>query len=542
MPDLQNTSRRNTIDPITLEVLRNALESVADEMGAVLKRTSFSPNIKERMDASCAVFDAAAQLVAQAEHVPVHLGSMLVAVKATIAKVGQVDEGDVVIVNDPFTGGSHLPDITLVAPVHVAQGESQVHFGYVATRAHHADVGGMEPGSMPGNSREVYQEGIVIPAVKLYRRGELQDEMLRFILANVRTPDERKGDLNAQLAALRVGAQRLQELARRHGTDTLVAGFDAILDYAERRMRRRLADFAPGTYRGEDFLDDDGTDEEPVRVALQVTVSPDKLTLDFTGSSPQRRGNINAVAPMTYSGSFFAVKILTDPEIPVNAGTFRPVELKIPEGSFLAAQPPAATCAGNTETTQRIADTVLKVFAQFAPDRIPAASQGTMNTIAVGGRDPRPVNGKSGRPYSYIETIGGGQGGRPMGPGDDGIQCNMTNTMNTPIEALEITYPLRVERYELREDSSGGGKHRGGNGLVRAIRAVGGETRVSLQCERRRFAPYGLQGGGDGKPGRNAVIRHDGTVEEVPGKASLTLREDEIVIVETPGGGGWGAA
>src|SRR5581483_5284562 len=320
-------------------------------------------------------------------------------------------------------------------------------------------------------------------AVKLYRKGELVDDVMRFILANVRTPDERKGDLNAQLAALRVGAQRLQELARRHGADTLVAGFDAILDYAERRMRRRLADFTPGTYRGEDFLDDDGTDEEPVRVALEVTVAPDKLTLDFAGSSPQRRGNINAVAPMTYSGTFFAVKILTDPEIPVNAGTFRPVELKIPEGSFLAAQPPAATCAGNTETTQRIADTVLKVFAQFAPDRIPAASQGTMNTIAVGGRDPRPTYGQIGRPYSYIETIGGGQGGRPMGPGDDGIQCNMTNTMNTPIEALEITYPLRVERYELREGSSGSGKHRGGNGLIRAIRAVGGETRVSLQCE-----------------------------------------------------------
>jgi N-methylhydantoinase B len=527
--------KRNTIDPITLEVLRNALESVADEMGAVLRRTAFSPNIKERMDASCAVFDAQAQLVAQAEHVPVHLGSMLRAVGATVAAAGPVEDGDVVIVNDPFTGGSHLPDITLVAPVHVGGR----HLGYVATRAHHADVGGMEPGSMPGNSREIYQEGLVIPAVKLYRRGALQDDVMRLILANVRTAGERRGDLNAQLAALRVGQRRLGELARRHGADTLVAGFDAILDYAERRMRRRLAEFPAGTYRGEDFLDDDGSSDEPVRVALAVTVAPDRLVLDFTGSSPQRPGNINAVAPMTYSGVFFAVKVLTDPEIPVNAGTFRPVELVLPEGSFLAAAPPAAVCAGNTETTQRIADTVLKVFAQFAPDRVPAASQGTMNLIGIGGRDPR-AGGLAGRPYTYIETIGGGQGGRPWGPGDDGIQCNMTNTMNTPIEALEITYPLRVERYELREGSAGAGKHRGGEGLVRAIRVLGHEARVSLQSERRRFAPYGLKGGSDGRTGRNYTVKRDGTIVEQKGKASLTLGPDEIVVVETPGGGGWG--
>jgi N-methylhydantoinase B len=529
---MNDIRRPNTIDPVTLEVLRNALESIADEMGAVLKRTSFSPNIKERMDASCAIFDAEAQLVAQAEHVPVHLGSMLRSVEATIAAVGRVEAGDVVIVNDPFTGGSHLPDITIVAPVYV---EAR-HIGYVATRAHHADVGGMEPGSMPGNSREIYQEGLVIPAVKLYRSGELQEDVLRMILANVRTPVERRGDLNAQLAALRVGEARLGELAGRYGADLVTAGFAAILDYAERRMRRRLAELPPGTYQGEDFLDDDGSSDEPVRVALAITVSPDRLVLDFAGSSAQRPGNINAVAPMTYSAVFFAVKILADPEIPVNAGTFRSVELKLPEGSFLAARMPAAVCAGNTETTQRVADTVLKVCAQFAPDRVPAASQGTMNLIGIGGHDPRAGA------YTYIETIGGGQGGRPMGPGDDGIQCNMTNTMNTPVEALEITYPLRVERYELREGSAGQGKHRGGEGLVRAIRILDHTARVSLQSERRRFAPYGLHGGGDGKPGRNAVIHGDGRIEEAPGKATLSLGPGEIVVVETPGGGGWGAA
>src|SRR5438128_5520646 len=510
---MNDLAHRNAVDPITLEVLRNALESIADEMGAVLKRTSFSPNIKERMDASCAIFDAQAQLVAQAEHVPVHLGSMLRSVEKTVAAAGGLDDGDVVIVNDPFTNGSHLPDITVVAPVFAPKDQGGRHIAYVATRAHHADVGGMEPGSMPGNSREIYQEGLVIPAVRLYRRGELQEDVLRMILANVRTPVERRGDLNAQLAALRVGEQRLAELARRYGADLVTVGFAAILDYAERRMRRRLAELPEGTYRGEDFLDDDGSSDEPVRVALAITVSPDRLVLDFAGSSAQRPGNINAVAPMTYSAVFFATKILTDPEIPVNAGTFRNVELRIPEGSFLAARPPAAVCAGNTETTQRVADTVLKVAAQFAPDRVPAASQGTMNLIGIGGHDPRG-DGPRGRPYTYIETIGGGQGGRPMGPGDDGIQCNMTNTMNTPVEALEITYPLRVERYELREGSAGLGKHRGGNGLVRAIRSLDHQTRVSLQCDRRRFAPYGLHGGSDAKTGRNTVIHADGSVEE----------------------------
>jgi N-methylhydantoinase B len=496
------TTHGRAFDPITLEVLRNALEATAQEMGATLKLTSFSPNIKERMDASCAIFDAEAQLVAQAEHVPVHLGSMLKAVAPTVAAVGGLDAGDVVIVNDPFVGGAHLPDITLIAPVDVGG----ALIGYVATRAHHSDVGGMEPGSMPGKSSEIYQEGLVIPPVRLYRKGELQGDVLRLILANVRTPAERRGDLNAQLAALRIGERRLEELAERYGTRMLVDGFDAILDYAERCMRRKIVD-----------------------------VTRDKLILDFAGSSPQRRGNINAVAPMTHSASFFAIKILTDASIPANAGLLRPVEIKIPAGSFLDAQPPAAVCAGNTETTQRIADTVLKAFAQFAPDRIPAASQGTMNLIGVGGIDPR-----NGRPYTYIETIAGGQGGRPGGPGMDGVQCNMTNTMNTPVEALEISYPLRVERYELREGTGGAGRHRGGHGVVRSLTVIDHDARVSLQSDRRRFAPYGLHGGDDGTTGRNWVRGLGGQVREVPGKVSLTLHSGETVAVETPGGGGWG--
>jgi N-methylhydantoinase B len=527
------TTHGRTFDPITLEVLRNALEATTQEMGATLKLTSFSPNIKERMDASCAIFDAEAQLVAQAEHVPVHLGSMLKAVAPTVAAVGGLDAGDVVIVNDPFIGGAHLPDITLIAPVHVGG----TLIGYVATRAHHSDVGGMEPGSMPGRSSEIYQEGIVIPPVRLYRRGELQSDVLRLILANVRTPAERRGDLHAQLAALRIGERRLEELAERYGTGVLVDGFDAILDYAERRMRRKVAEQPPGTYRAQDCLDDDGSSDEPVVIKLRVDVSRDKLILDFAGSSPQRRGNINAVAPMTHSASFFAIKILTDASIPANAGLLRPVEIKIPAGSFLDAQPPAAVCAGNTETTQRIADTVLKAFAQFAPDRIPAASQGTMNLIGVGGIDPR-----NGRAYTYIETIAGGQGGRPAGDGMDGVQCNMTNTMNTPVEALEISYPLRVERYELREGTGGAGGHRGGHGVVRSLTVIDHDARVSLQSDRRRFAPYGLHGGDDGTCGRNWVRGKDGQFRELPGKVSLSLHAGETVGVETPGGGGWGKA
>jgi N-methylhydantoinase B len=498
----------------------------------VLKLTAFSPNIKERMDASTAIFDAEARLVAQAEHVPVHLGAMMRAMPAILARSGPLDPGDVVVVNDPFVGGAHLPDVTLVAPVHI----DDRLVGYLASRAHHSDVGGMEPGSMPGRSTEVFQEGLIIPPVRLVRAGAEQPDVMALILANVRTPEERRGDLNAQLACLRVGARRLAELAGRYGADTLVAGFDAILDYSERRMRRRLAELPTGTYAAEDRLDDDGTSDEPVPIRIEVTVTPEHLILDFSGTAPQRAGNVNAVAPMAQSAAFFAVKVLTDPTLPPNAGVLRAIEIRIPEGSVLDAQHPAAVCAGNTETTQRVCDTVLRAFAQIAPDRIPAASQGTMNLIGIGGRDPR-----TGRPYTYIETICGGQGGRPRGPGMDAVQVNMTNTLNTPVESLEIAYPLRVERYELRDVPGGQGRHPGGRGVVRALRILDHEARVSLQTDRRRNAPYGLHGGEDGSPGINRLVDRDGRVRTVPGKGSHSLGPGEMVIVETPCGGGWGA-
>ncbi|MBN9677889.1 hydantoinase B/oxoprolinase family protein [Salipiger bermudensis] len=519
-------------DPIRLEVLRNALEATAQEMGSVLKHTAFSPNIKERMDASCAIFTADAELVAQAEHVPVHLGSMLRAVKPTLERTGELDEGDVVIVNDPFVAGAHLPDITLIAPVFI----DSRRIAYVASRAHHSDVGGMEPGSMPGRSIEIFQEGIIIPPVKLYRAGVLQEDIMSMTLANVRTSAERRGDLNAQLSALRVGARRMEEVADRFGADVLEAGLAAILDYTERRMRARMAELPRGTWTCEDCLDNDGSSDDPVWIRLKITIDDEKISFDFTGTSPQVAGNVNAVAPMCWSSIFYSLKLLTDASLPPNAGVLRPVEVHIPKGCFLDAQKPAAVCAGNTETTQRLADTVLRGFAQIAPDRIAAASNGTMNLIGIGGIDPR-----NGRPYTYIETSGGGQGGRPMGPGMSGVHANMSNTLNTPIESLEISYPLRCVRYELRDGSGGAGENPGGDGLIRSIQVIGHDARVSLQTDRRAFAPYGLHGGADGMRGINWSTDADGNRQDRPAKGSLTLKDKEAVTLETPGGGGWGA-
>lgn len=523
----------STFDPIRLEVLRNALEATAQEMGSVLKHTAFSPNIKERMDASCAIFTADAELVAQAEHVPVHLGSMLRAVGPTLERTGHLDEGDVVITNDPYIGGAHLPDITLIAPVFI---EGQ-RVAYVASRAHHSDVGGMEPGSMPGRSTEIFQEGIIIPPVRLHRAGILQKDILEMILSNVRTPDERRGDLNAQLAALKIGERRMYELAERFTGGVLVEGLNDILDYTERRMRARMAELPKGIWYAEDCLDSDGSSDDPVWIRVKITLDEGEIAFDFTGTSPAVRGNVNAVAPMCWSSIFYSLKLLTDASLPPNAGVLRPVRVHIPKGSFLDAQRPAAVCAGNTETTQRIADTVLRGFAQIAPERIAAASNGTMNLLSIGGIDPR-----SGRPYTYIETTGGGQGGRPMGPGMSGVHANMSNTYNTPIESLEISYPLRCTRYELRTGSGGEGQHRGGDGVIRAIEIVGHDARVSLQTDRRRFAPYGLHGGTDGLSGQNWVKDSDGSTHAGPPKGSLSLSDGEGVVLETPGGGGWGAS
>ncbi len=516
-----------TLDPIRLEVFKHLFAAAAEEMGAVLRRASYSPNIKERRDFSCALFDASGRMIAQAAHIPVHLGSMPLSVAAAI-EAHTFAPGDVVILNDPFRGGTHLPDLTLISPVFV---EGRL-FAFVASRAHHADVGGMVPGSMP-LSREIYQEGVVIPPLKLAEAGRLNEPLLELFLANVRTPQERRGDLRAQLAANERGAARLAEIAARYGAGEVQAYMEALLAYAERMTRRLLADLPDGTYAFEDVLDDDGIEPEPVPIRVAVTIDGDEAIVDFTGSAPQRPGPVNAVYAITLSAVHYVFRSLLGLDVPNNAGCLAPIRVIAPEGTVVNARPPAAVAAGNVETSQRIVDVLLGALAQACPERIPAASQGTMNNVTVGGWDPR-----RGRPFAYYETIGGGMGARPNGDGPSAIHSHMTNTLNTPVEALEFAYPLRVLRYEVRRGSGGRGRFRGGDGIRRDLEVLV-PARASLLTERRRFRPYGLAGGEPGAPGENVLIR-DGQEIPLPGKGTVELRPGDVLSLRTPGGGGWG--
>ncbi len=521
-------------DPVSLEIFRHLFAAVAEEMGVTLGRTAYSPNIKERRDYSCALFDHRGQMIAQAAHIPVHLGSMPASVQAALEAVERWRPGDVVILNDPFLGGTHLPDITLVSPVfHAEGGEEPVYF--VASRAHHADVGGMAPGSM-GTAGEIYQEGLIIPPIYLAEAGRLRRDLIELICRNVRTPEERRGDLDAQLAAHRVGERRVLELIDRYGLAAVQAHAEALLDYAERLTRARIGQVPDGVYRFMDYMDDDGREDEPVPISVAITVSGEEMTLDFTGTAAQRVGPINCPLAVTRSAVLYVVHCLIGGDVPANAGVSRPVHVLAPEGSLVNARPPAAVAGGNVETSQRIVDVVLGALAQALPDRIPAASQGTMNNLAVGGFDP-----ERGRPFTYYETLGGGGGGRPSGPGLSGRHSHMTNTLNTPVEAIEFTLPLRVRRYALREGSGGPGRHPGGEGVVREIEFLTPAT-VSLLTERRRLAPYGLHGGRPGARGRNRLRRIGADREEsLPGKATLEVAAGDVLIVETPGGGGWGS-
>ncbi len=519
-----------SIDAITLEVLRHALTAVAEEMNANLIRSAYSPNIKERRDCSSALFDAAGQMVSQAESIPVHLGAMPYSVAAAVAAVDSFSPGDIVVLNDPYVGGAHLPDITFVAPVFA--GDRLVAFA--ANRAHHADVGGKEPGSLSGDTVEIYQEGLRIPPVRLWRGGTVDRDLLELILLNVRTPVERWGDLRAQRAACRTGVERLTEVIERYGLDRVSDGMAAILNYSERRMRGEIERMPDGTAEFADVLDDDGVEGGPIPVRVTVTIEGDRISFDFTGTAEQVRGPVNAVLAVTSSATFYAVRAMTDPEIPPNAGCYRPVEIVVPAGSLVNPTPPAPVVGGNLETSQRIVDVILGAMGQLVPDRALAACQGSMNNVAVGGTDPR-----TGNAYSLYETIAGGYGARPDRDGVDGIHSHMTNTLNTPVEALEIAYPLRVERYELRRGSGGGGRFRGGLGIRRDIRSLGPDTRVSLLTERRASRPYGLAGGEPGWPGENVLIR-GGEEVALPAKGSVTLGPGEILSVRTPGGGGYG--
>ncbi len=505
-----------SLDPAALQVLISRLTGIAEEMGAVLRRAAFSPNIKERADCSAALFTPPGEMLVQAEHIPVHLGSMPASVRAAIDAFGDsLHAGDQVVVNDPFAGGTHLNDITLVTPCTVA-GRL---VGWAANRAHHADVGGAAPGSIPADATDIHQEGLRIPPTLL------DDGLRRLLLANSRTPYERVGDLAAQQGANVVGVERLSEMAG--------APFADVVDYGERRMRAALAALPDGTWTCRDVLDSTGAapdQQRPATIAVAVTVAGDEITVDFTGTDPQSRGNVNAVEAVTVSAVAYALRSAVDPTIPANGGAMRPVRVVAPAGSIVAARPPAAVGAGNVEVSQRVADVCLGALAEPCADRVPAAGQGTMNNLLVGGDG-----------WVYYETVAGGQGGRPGAPGMSGVHTGMTNTKNTPIEALERAFPLRVLRYRLRRGSGGSGAQPGGEGIERDLQVLEDVT-VSLITERRVSSPPGLAGGGPGATGENWLLPGgDGSrAERLPDKCTLRLGAGDVVRMLTPGGGGWG--
>lgn len=512
------------VDPITLEVARNRLSSIADDMGVVLRRSAYSPNIKERADCSAALFDPTGEMLAQAEHIPVHLGSMPASVAAVLDRFGaDVEPGTQFAVNDPFAGGTHLNDLTLLRPVHI---DGKL-VAWVANRAHHADVGGDAPGSMPASATRVDEEGHIVSPVAAVRNGEWLDEFFGPFLAASRTPAERLGDLSAQLGANEAGAQRVSELVDAEGLDRWRTVTAALLDYGERRMRSALAALPDGVYPFVDHME--WGEGEDLAIAAAVTINGDSLHADLTGSAPQIEGNINTVRAVALSCLYYAVRVATDPSIPANGGSYRPITLETRKGSIVDALPPAAVAAGNVETSQRIADTLLGALAQAAPDRVPAAGQGTMNNVLVGNDD-----------FAYYETVAGGQGGRPGLPGQSGIHTGMTNTKNTPIESLEAHYPLRIVTYRLRRGSGGDGQYPGGEGIEREIEFLAPAT-LSLMGERRRLAPWGLNGGESGATGEDWLIRY-GDAARLEAKCTVEVEPGDRLRVFTPGGGGWGPA
>lgn len=517
-----------TFDPVRLSIFRSLFHAIAEEMGATLRRTAYSPNIKERRDYSCAVFDREGQMVAQGDHMPVHLGSMPLSVAAAIGS-RKIGPGDMVVLNDPYRGGTHLPDLTLVSGVF----RKRRLLFYVASRAHHADVGGMTPGSMPV-AEEIYQEGLRLPPVTLVSGGEFNPDVIDVILANVRTPEERRGDLAAMIAANRSGERRLLEAVEKYGVGQIGRYIGELLDYTERMTREVIRRIPNGVYTAHDEMDDDGMGTGPVRIQVRIGVAGSSARVDFSGSDPQVRGSINAVYAITASVAFYVFRTLVEEDIPSTAGGMRPLRIVAPEGSIVNARPPAAVCAGNVETSQRIVDVLYRCLALALPGKIPAASQGTMNNITFGGADPR-----TGRSFAYYETVAGGMGARPGMDGLSGVHTHMTNSMNTPVEALEYAYPVRVREYGLRRGSGGRGQWRGGDGIVREI---GFLTPVDLTIlsDRRTRAPYGLAGGESGRAGRNTRRRADGSGRRLPGKVTIRLGEGEALRIETPGGGGWG--
>ena len=528
-----------SISPIDLAIFQSTVHSIAEEMGASLRRTAISPNIKERRDYSCALFDARQRVIAMGDHMPVHLGAMPMSVAAVCSAL-PLRPGDLAMLNDPFAGGTHLPDITLVLPIFIGD---QTHPAfYAASRAHHSDVGGMYAGSM-GPAREIYQEGLRIPPVLLMRRGRIELGVQSMLLANVRTPEEREGDLAAQVGACRVGERRILEIVQKYGLARVQALTSELIAYSERLMRAELHTLPAGSFSAEDFLDDDGVTSDPIRIAVTVTIDPVEaaISIDFTGSAPQVQGSVNAVFPITWSACFYVLRCLLSEDAPATAGLMNPVTVTAPSGTIVNAVPPAAVAGGNVEASQRITDVLLRALAQASPRRIPAASYGTMSNLTIGGLDSRKDQNVA---FTYYETIAGGMGARPSADGKgsdgiDGVHCHMTNSLNTPIEALEYAYPFRVRSYSYRPNSGGAGSARGGHGLVREIELLT-PAQVTLLSDRRKFAPYGLAGGEDGATGRAALIKPDAHTTELPGKCTQYAQPGDIIRIETPGGGGWG--
>jgi len=515
-------------DPIELEIFKNIFISIAEEMGMVLGRTAFSPNIKERKDFSCALFDAKGETFAQGAHIPVHLGAMSLSVQSALKKI-EIEPDDTVILNNPYEGGTHLPDITCISPLFI----NNKPLFFIANRAHHSDVGGITPGSMP-LATSIFQEGIIIPPLKIISKGKINKEVLQLILSNVRTPEEREGDLRAQLAANEIGKERLKEVIEKYGLEKILKYTEYLKSYTERILRKVIFSIPDGVYSFSDYLDGDGVSDQPVKIAVELKVKGDEIVIDFSGSSPQVEGSVNANFAVTFSAVLYVFRSLIEEDIPFNSGLMRPLKVIAPEGTIVNATFPSAVAGGNVETSQRIVDVLLGALSKAIPDRIPAASQGTMNNIAFGGYSPdKKMN------FAYYETIGGGMGASKTMSGRSGVHTHMTNSLNTPIEALEAYLPIKINRYCLRKGSGGKGKNRGGDGIIREYEFLV-PIEVTIISERRKFSPYGLLGGEPGKKGKNILISKNKKIY-LNSKINLKVNPKDRLIIETPGGGGYGS-
>lgn len=523
-----------TVDPITLEVMRNAFQSVAEEMGAALIRTALSPNIKDRRDCSTGVYSAAGELIAQAEHIPLHLGLMPSVVKSTlqILPVSSLQPGDAIVTNDPYISGSHLPDICILSPLF----HEGACLGILANLAHHVDIGGIAPGGMPTISTEIFQEGLRIPPVRIRKAGVVDEELMALIIHNVRTSREAKGDFQAQLAANNVGERRLREIIQKYGAGQTVRYMDELINYSERRMRARLRELPQGVFGFEDYLEGDGLSDGLLTLNVSLTIEPTRIVVDFSGSSPQTKGSVNCTRPVTLACTFYALKAAIDPDLPSTGGAFRPVEVITPPGSIVNPRFPAPVSNANINTSQRIADVVLGALSKAMPERVPAASSGSMCVFTIGGINPR-----SGSYYSYVETYGGGQGAVFNQDGMDGVHTNMTNTRNTPAEVIEIAYPLRVDRYGLVPNTDGPGRFRGGLGLTRELTVLDHHATINLSSDRLKIRPWGLAGGNAGGTVDSSLTSSTGVKTALPSKTTRSVAPGTRIALRTAGGGGYGS-